>query len=139
MVEYTRWLAFAVMALAFSGLLNAEQPAEQPIVIAVANQELASRLLPSIHSDFRLSVLDASDEGDISLLNQRALAIRTARLFVYESDGESLLQALYRERLVQHGVKTIDATPFVRRRATTTQAPSKGPLPARLAALHAAP
>jgi hypothetical protein len=66
--------------------------AEQPPLIAVAHQELTSRIVASINDNIQWAVLGAGQEDDITLLNRRALAMRSARIFVYESHDESILQ-----------------------------------------------
>jgi len=130
-----RWFTF------FSILFSAAAVglAEQPPVVAVASQELASRFVASVNQNFQWAVLSANGEDDISLLNRRALAMRSARIFVYESHGESILQAMYRERLAQQGVQAIDVSSSSRRRAYASPVDVQKLLPSLLAALQPAP
>ncbi len=69
----------------------------------------------------------------MSTLNGRALQMQEARVFVFESDRESLLEAMYRERLVQHGVKAVDLTPLTRHRTTPSSVDPHRQLPQFLA------
>jgi len=134
-VENMRWFTF--LSILFSA--SAVGLAEQPPIIALANQELASLFAASVNHNFQCAVLSASEEEDITLLNRRALAMRSARIFVYESHGETMLQAMYRERLKQQGVKVIDVSSVARRRTSASQVEMQQQLPSLLSALQLAP
>ena len=133
-VENMRWFTF--LSILFSAATVGL--AEQPPVVAVASQELASRFVPSVNQNFQWAVLSANGEDDISLINRRALAMRSARIFVYESHGESILQAMYRERLTQQGVQAIDVSSSSRRRAFASPVDVQKQFPSLLAALQPA-
>ena len=134
-VENMRWFTF--LSILFSA--SAVGLAEQPPIIAVANQELASRFVASVNQNFRWAVLSANGEEDITLLNRRALAMQSARIFVYESHGEPVLQAMYRERLTQQGVEAFDVSPTSRQRAFVSPVDIQKQFPSLLAGLQPAP
>lgn len=71
----------------------------------VAFDKETARLLPA---QKLLGILVHDKQESYETINARALAMRHARYFVYQSGQESTLAALYRERLQTQGVMPIE-------------------------------
>jgi hypothetical protein len=82
-------------------------------VIAVSDEKLALQIakwtsdLPEVRVLLHERDIQRSTEEIQVLLNQRALAMRSARCFVFSPHDTTLLSAMWRERLAAHGVRLV--------------------------------
>ncbi|TWT73341.1 hypothetical protein [Allorhodopirellula solitaria] len=130
-----QWFASLLLTFPVSTAVSADPPD----LVAVADPEVASRLVAEVDPAIPFAVLMVAPDDDPALLNQRALKMRNARVFVYEGANEQLLQAMFRERLVQQGVVAIDIAPLSRRRVRSSPVNLPIRLPALLATLKHTP
>ncbi len=94
--------------------LNPVQAVDCPVVVA-ADPQTAQRLSNVLGQPLSVTVLFTEDHRSAVSLDRHALNMLRAAYFVYQSDRETLLQAMYRERLAQHGVTVVDLTPHRQR------------------------
>ena len=76
-------------------------------LIAVADSEIAEILSPMMDGDELVVLLPQAGQTQ-PMIDQRAWALRSAERYVFDSRRESLLEALYRERLQMQGVIAVD-------------------------------
>ena len=76
-------------------------------LVAVSDQATAS-LLPPLPKGAKLGVLVAKNDDSEDSVHARAYQLRFATHFVYRSDSETPISAMYRERLRNHGATVID-------------------------------
>lgn len=88
----------------------AENPADG-LSLVVADDVTAS-LLPPLAGDAKLCVLLRGDDEPEEVVHSRAFKLRLATHFIYRSESESPLSAIYRERLRNHGAVVIDLRGF---------------------------
>ena len=88
----------------------AEDPSEG-LSLVVADDVTAS-LLPPLTGDAKLCVLLRGDDEPEQVVHSRAFKLRLATHFIYRSESESPLSAIYRERLRNHGAVVIDLRSF---------------------------
>lgn len=81
--------------------------AEGPAMVGVATSVIASGLSSEWLSQAHVALLEYDKASDTEV-NRRAWAMRDAKVFIYSSKQESLLGAMYRERLMAQGVPAID-------------------------------
>ena len=78
-----------------------------PLSVVVPDKATAS-LLPALPNGSRLGVLLRNENESEEVVHSRAFKLRFATHFVYCSECESPLSAIYRERLQNHGAVVID-------------------------------
>jgi hypothetical protein len=92
--------------------------AEGPAMVGVATSDIASGLSSEWLSQAHVALLEYDKASDTEV-NRRAWAMRDAKVFIYSSKQESILGAMYRERLMMQGVPVVDVesrkTPALRR------------------------
>lgn len=105
-----------VRAICFSllfgiGIGSAEEPqssTELPLVGA-SRSDIAWELARDLEGHTVVAMFEREpDHADVGVVDQRAWAMRNARCYFYSSKRETLLEAMYRERLMAQGVRTID-------------------------------
>ncbi len=82
--------------------------ADPGAVMVVASDHRTAASLPPLPTSARLVVLIQDHDEPEQAVHARALAMRHATHFVYVGGQESLLSAMYRERLTTHGTIAID-------------------------------
>ena len=92
---------------------------DESALLIVAADSRAAQQLPAIPATARVQILIQAADESIDCINARAVSLRNATHFVYDSTRESLTVSLYRERLQNQGAVVIDlstdrATPLRR-------------------------
>lgn len=88
----------------------AEDPAG--VLSLVVADDVTASLLPPLAEDAKLCVLLRGDDESDEVVHSRAFKLRLATHFIYRSECESPLSAIYRERLQNHGAVVIDLQEF---------------------------
>jgi hypothetical protein len=88
-----------------------ESSAELPLVGA-ARSDIAWELARDLEGHTVVAMFESEpDHADVGVVDQRAWAMRNAKCYFYSSKRETLLEAMYRERLMAQGVRVIDLQP----------------------------
>jgi|GEM_PF-3431413 len=85
-----------------------------PNWVVVSDKETAALLSP-LPPDVVLRTLILEKSESYETANARALAMRSAKFFIYHGGHESALAAMCRERLQMHGVVAIDVRSNMKR------------------------
>lgn len=102
-VAFTAWLA--------ANSAFAEEPTR---LLVVAEDPRVAAMLPPLPEHVTLAVLIESRDEAFDAIDARALKMRHAHFFVYLSDLESTVSAIFRERLQNHGAVAIDLRTVLR-------------------------
>jgi hypothetical protein len=107
--ELVRAICFSLL-LGFS-VSSAEEPpssTELPLVGA-SRRDIAWELARDLDGHTVVAMFEREpDHADVGVVDQRAWAMRNAKCYFYSSKRETLLEAMYRERLMAQGVRAID-------------------------------
>ncbi|MCC9645230.1 hypothetical protein LOC71_23370 [Rhodopirellula sp. JC740] len=95
-----RSVALLIVVLASPSTLTAAETEKLSVVAATPN---AAAMLPPLPQGSRMVVLLENDGDSIETINRRALSMKDATHFVYLPGDESILTAMYRERLQSRG------------------------------------
>ena len=102
-------MRFYIAILILCGGLVAQANAQQPqgVLIVASDSQTASQLISLLPSE-TVRVLQSEEQDSDFMLNSRALPLRHATYFVFNSSSESARLALFRERFQTHGAIAID-------------------------------
>ncbi len=98
-------LTFAAITVLSASTTNGQE--SSPSTIVALDQATANLLSPHLP---KLAVIVVSEDEPFGRLNQRALSMLDAEYVVFRSDQISLSSQLFRERLINHGVRGVDLT-----------------------------
>ncbi len=128
-----RSTGFAATLWCFTCLVTwADEPAS---AVVVASDWATASALPSLPVSTKLLVLFQDKDEAEEVIHTRALTMRHATHFIYLSGQESLLSAMYRERMTNQGAIAINLEKNATGRRMLRAPVAAGPIDALLATL----